>query len=385
MKKFLSVLLAISMVISGVAFATACNGNPPDDDGQTQGSNGTTGNTGNDGTTDNSGTTGSNDEKATSGEITVYTALEDDNVTEYLAEFAKSYPNIKVNIVRDSTGVITSRLIAEQNNPVADLVWGTAASSLLILDEMGMLEPYLPVGVDKILPQFKSDKSTPTWVGNNAWETVFVVNTVELAKLGLSASDIKGYQDLLRPELKGHVVMPNPASSGTGLLTVTALLQLYGRDTEAGWDYLTALHENVMQYTHSGSKPAVMAGSGECTIGLSFGFRSIRVKNEGAPVEIIFPEEGSGWDLEANALMKKDSVNPAAKTFLDWAISDDAMNLYAKSYPIVTNGNVSTYSGFPDMDPVEQLIENDLAWIASNRENILNKWTAAYDGKSEQR
>jgi iron(III) transport system substrate-binding protein len=356
MKKICSILVAIAMLASCVVLMTGCN--------------------------DESAFGGAT---STGGTITVYTALEDDNVTEYLESFNALYPDITVNIVRNSTGVITSQLIAEANNPVADLVWGTAASSLLILEEMGMLEPYTPAGVGKILPQFKSDKAVPTWVGNNAWETVFVVNTVEIEKLGLSASDIKGYQDLLRPELEGHVVMPNPASSGTGLLTVTALLQLNNRETEAGWDYLSALHKNIKHYTHSGGAPAVLAGSGECVVGLSFGFRAIRVKNDGAPVEIIFPEEGSGWDLEANALIKKDNINPAAKTFLDWAISDDAMALYSKYYPIITNGNVSTYDGFPDMDPVEQLIENDLAWIAANRENILDKWTGLFDGKTEVR
>jgi len=351
MKKITAIVLAIIMVVSCTLLATGCS------------------------STSASGTS----------RITVYTALEDENVAEYLELFREKHPDITVDIVRDSTGIITARLLAEKDNPVADLIWGTAASSLLILDEEGMLEPYAPAGVEKILPQFKSDKFVPTWVGNNAWETVFVINTVEIEKLGLSASDIKGYQDLLRPELKDNVVMPNPASSGTGLLTVTALLQLHGRDTDNGWDYLLNLHENVKQYTHSGSKPARMAAAGECVIGVSFGFTAINQKNQGAPVEIVFPAEGSGWDLEANALIKKDDINPAAKTFLDWAIADETMDLYSKSYPIVTNGKASTYDGFPDLDPVKQLIENDLAWIAANRETILNTWTRMFDGKSEAR
>ena len=81
----------------------------------------------------------------------------------------------------------------------------------------------------------------------------------------------------------------------------------------------------------------------------------------------------------------KENINPAAKTFLDWAISDETMDLYSKSYPIVTNGKASKYDGFPNLDPVEQLIENDLVWIAANRESILDKWTRMFDGKSEDR
>jgi len=319
--------------------------------------------------------------QAESGEITVYTALEDEQVEEYLAVFNARYPNIKVHIVRESTGIITARLLAEKDNPQADLIWGTAASSLLVLDENNMLEPYAPIGVENILPQFKSDKSTPTWVGIDVWETAFAVNIVELEKLGLTIDDIKSYDDLLRPELQGHIVMPNPASSGTGLLTVTGILQLKGKDTDEGWNYLTELHENIDQYVHSGSKPAKMAGAGECVIGISFGYACLKLQREGLPIEVVFPLEGSGWDLEANALMKKNTINPAALTFLDWAISDEAMALYKDNYPILANGRGGTYEGFSG-DPINQLIDNDLAWVAANREAILAMWTDKFDGKT---
>ena len=325
---------------------------------------------------------GGSAQKADSGEITVYTALEDEQVSDYLAKFNETYPDITVNVVRESTGIITAKLIAEKDNPQADLVWGTAASSMMVLDDMGALEPYEPEGCDRILPQFKSDKEVPTWVGIDAWETAFVVNTEELKKLGMEPEEIKSYEDLLDPRLKGQIVMSNPNSSGTGFLTVSAILQLKGKDSEAGWDYLDQLHENIAQYVHSGSKPAKMAASGECAVGISFGYAGISQRDKGAPVEVIFPEEGSGWDLEANALMKKEEINPAAYTFLDWAISDEAMDLYRVNYPIVTVENTGTYEGY-DSNPLDQLINNDFSWAAENRENILNEWMEKYDSKSE--
>jgi len=319
-----------------------------------------------------------------SGTITVYTALEDELVTEYLKSFYVKYPNIKLNVVRESTGIITARLLAEKENPQADVVWGTAASSMLVLDERKQLEPYAPKGIERILSIFKSDKSVPTWVGMTAWETAFIVNTVELAKLGLDIKHIKSYKDLLNPQLKGHIVMSNPNSSGTGFLTVAGVLQLNGKDTDEGWRYLAKLHENVNQYVHSGSKPAKMAASGECVVGVSFGYAGISQKQKGAPVTTVFPIEGSGWDMEANALIKKKNINPAAKTFLDWAISDEAMESYKRSYPIIATGKGGNYEGF-NSDPIKQLIDNDFAWMANNRELILNKWMALFDAKSAKK
>jgi iron(III) transport system substrate-binding protein len=125
-----------------------------------------------------------------------------------------------------------------------------------------------------------------------------------------------------------------------------------------------------------------MAAGGECVIGISFGYAGISQMQKGAPVVVVFPSEGSGWDLEANALMKKSSIKPEAKTFLDWAISDDAMDLYKNNYPIIATGKGGNYNGF-DGDPIKQLIDNDLVWVASNRDALLNRWMSMFDGKSE--
>jgi len=319
---------------------------------------------------------------ARAAEITVYTALEDDEVSVYLPAFEKAHPDIKVNIIRDSTGIITARLLAERENPVADVVWGTAATSLLVCDELGMLAGYNPKGIEKIRKGMKDAQNDPVrWVGIKAWVTGIVGNTIEMKSKGMRMP--KSYLELVHPRYRGALVMPNPASSGTGFLTVSAILQLMGED--AGWAYLDQLHENIAQYTHSGSAPAKMAGKGEFPIGLSFAYRGFKQRSAGEPVEIAFPAEGSGYDVESNALIRKPRINPAAKTFLDWAISDEAMAMYAKVYPIVaTDIAVDAPEGWP-ADPMSVLIENDLMWAAKHRQRILDEWTRRYDGKSQKR
>jgi len=249
----------------------------------------------------------------------------------------------------------------------------------LVLDQEGMLAPYAPKGVEKVAPQFKDSRNPPQWVGIDAWMTAFCVNTVELKAKNLPMP--ASYADLLKPVYKGHLVMPNPASSGTGFLTVSAILQLMGE--QKGWEYLDKLHQNMALYVHSGSKPCKQAGAGEFPIGISFGYRGIQEKGRGAPIETIFPKEGSGWDLEANSLMKKSNIKPAAKTFLDWAISASAMKEYAKSYAVVTIPTGDPIpEGFPK-EPLKQMVKNDLSWAAKNRARILEEWEKRYGAKNE--
>jgi len=316
---------------------------------------------------------------AGAGDLLVYTALEDDEVAIYLPAFKKAHPDINVTIYRDSTGIVTAKLLAEKDNPQADVVWGTAATSLLIADDLGMLKGYSPKGFDKVKKGMKDPKNSPAhWVGIKAWVTGIVGNTIEMEKKGLPMP--KSYADLLNPVYKGSLVMPNPASSGTGFLTVSAVLQTMGE--EKGWEYLDGLHENIAQYTHSGSKPAKMAGKGEFPIGVSFAYRGFKQRSKGEPVVVAFPAEGSGYDVESNALIKKPRIKKEAKIFLDWAISDEAMAMYAKVYPIVaTDVKVDAPDGWPS-DPMSVLIDNDLQWAAKNRKRILSEWIKRYDSKS---
>jgi len=314
--------------------------------------------------------------------LNIYTALEDDQITDYLEGFKALYPDVTVNITRDSTGIITAKLLAEKDNPQADIVWGVSAASLLVLDGQGMLEPYAPVGVERILPEFKDNADVPKWVGIDAWETAFLVNLDVLQSKGITKIP-QSYEDLIDPIYKGLIAMPNPASSGTGTLTVNGILTLMGE--EAGWEYLDKLDENIAVYLHSGSAPAKNTATGEYGIGISFGYRCIKsAKDLGDMGVVVFPEEGSGWDVEANALIKRaEGEKEIAKTFLDWAITDEIMQKYAVGYPIIATGIGDKIPDGYTVNPTDQLIANiDLKWCAENRDRILAEWTARYDGKS---
>ncbi|MHA6530442.1 putative 2-aminoethylphosphonate ABC transporter substrate-binding protein [Paenibacillus sp. BAC0078] len=332
------------------------------------------------GKTTTSGNNASSSQDVNNKELTIYTALEDDQIQAYLETFKQAHSDVKINIVRDSTGIITAKLLAEKDNPQADIVWGLAATSLLVLNQNNMLEPYAPKGVERVIPEFKDTANPPTWVGIDAWETAFVVNTKELEKRNLAIP--RSYEDLIKPEYKGLITMPNPAASGTGFLTVSALVQLMGKDN--AWTYMDKLHENIGMYTQSGSKPSKLAGTGEYPIGVSFGYRGIVEKKGGAPVEVVFPKEGSGWDVEANSLLKKETIKPIAKEFLDWAISDEVMKEYNKNYAIVSvKSEGSKIPEGYEKDPVKQLIKNDLNTMSNEREGILEEWQKRYDSKSE--
>jgi iron(III) transport system substrate-binding protein len=305
--------------------------------------------------------------------------VEAEDLKKYAATFNEDHPDIEINWVRDSTGIVTAKLLAEKENPQADIVWGLAATSLMLLKEEGMLEAYSPKGIDALDPKFKDSDSPATWTGMDAWVAAVCFNTVEGEKNGLPMPT--SWKDLTDPVYKGHISMPNPASSGTGFLDVSSWLQLFGED--GGWSYMDALHENIGAYTHSGSKPCKQAAAGEVPIGISFAFRGAKSKADGAPIEIIVPSEGVGWDMEATAIIKGTKNLEAAKTLADWSISLKANQMYNDAYAVVgIPGVAKPVEHFPE-NLVESMIDNDFQFAASNRARILEEWQKRYDSKSE--
>ena len=316
-------------------------------------------------------------------DLTVYTALETDQLKAYQEAFNKVHPDIAIKWVRDSTGVVTAKLLAEKRNPQADVIWGVAASSLALFDKNGMLEAYAPANLGAIQAQYRDKKTPPAWWGMDVFGAVVCFNTVEAQKKNIPLPTT--WQDLLKPEFKGQVVMPNPASSGTGYFDVAAWLQLWGDEDGkgGGWKYMDALHQNIAQYTHSGSKPCNMAAAGEYVAGISFEYRGHTNKAKGAPIELVFPKEGLGWDLEGFAIYKGTKKLDAAKKLADWASSKDAMVLYGKNFAVTAQPGVAPKLQYIPDDYEARLIKMDFDQSAASRDRVLAEWTRRYDAKSE--
>jgi len=310
--------------------------------------------------------------------LTVYTALENDQLDPFKKAFEADNPAIEIAWVRDSTGVVAAKLMAEKDNPRADVIWGLAASNVGLMASMGMLEPYTPKGTEALKPSFRSGKSPDTWVGMDAYLSVVCFNTAEAEK-GKKAKPAS-WADLTKPEYKDQIVMPNPASSGTGYLTIAAWLQAMGE--EAGWKFMDALHQNIAQYLHSGSAPCVQAAKGERLLGIGFDMRGATEKTKGAPIDLIVPKEGLGWEMEATAIMKGTKNLEAAKKLADWATTLKANELYGKYYAIVANPTVKAFPANYPADGEKLMAKMDVDWMAKNRERILAEWSKRYDGKS---
>jgi iron(III) transport system substrate-binding protein len=316
-----------------------------------------------------------------SGDIlTIYTNMDEGPFNAYLGVFTSQYPDVEINAVRRSTGEITDRLLAERDDPQADVVWGLSATVQNLLEWNDVLEPYAPAGLDRISPSFRNTSNPPYWVGFGAYMSALCVNTELLTSLNLPVPD--SWASLADPIYMDQVAMPSPVTSSTAYLIIEGFLEIDGE--VKGWEYLDALDKNIRLYTEGSGDSCAMVVADQIAIGIANDQTAVESAATNASVRAIFPSEGSGWDVEANSLVKKDAISPTALLFLDWAISDSAMKAYSKDRAIlsVKLDGIQPPPGFPS-EPLKQLLDKDFPWASANRDRIIAEWLVRYQAKME--
>ena len=151
---------------------------------------------------------------ARAGTITVYSALESDEIATYLEGAKKAMPDLDVHVLRLSSGDLAARLLAESAEPRNDVVWGMAATDLLDPRIAALLQPVHSAAIDALPARFRGDDGR--WFAPTGYLAALCVNRDALAEHGLPMP--RSWHDLASPRYKGQIAMPDPASSGTGYM-----------------------------------------------------------------------------------------------------------------------------------------------------------------------
>ena len=313
--------------------------------------------------------------------LQVYTTLEVEHIADFKKSFEADNRDIEIVWLRDATGVVTARILAEQGAQRGDAIWGLAVTSTMQLKERGLLEPYAPKTLAALKPSFRDPSDPPAYVGMEGWVAAICFNTVEAQKLGLAKP--QSWFDLLDPKLKARITMPHPASSGTGYFHVSAWIQMFGEDK--AWAFMDRLHDNIAFYVHSGSQPCKMAAAGDFPLGISAETSAADAVAKGAPIEGLLMKEGGGWEMDTAAILRGTKKPEAARRLMDFAASRKANELYASFVSQVAMPGIASHIPDYPAGVAKSMIKNDFAWASANRTRILEEWARRYDGKAARK
>ena len=312
---------------------------------------------------------------AAESRLVVYCSAQNTMCEQEVLAFEQKY-KIKTNSIRGSTGSIFARIEAEKANPQGDVWYGGTLDPHSQAGEMGLLEAYKSPNLQYIPDALKD----PAKVKGNYSSAIYLgilgfgVNTERLQKLNLPVP--KCWKDLTDPKYKNEIQAADPQSSGTAYTQIATFVQLWGE--EEAFKFLKELNKNVSQYTKSGNTATRNTARGEAAIGIGFLHEHSIEKEKGAPVELIVPCEGTGYEIGGVSIIKGARNPENAKLFVDWALSKEAQELSWKkgeTHQILTNSEAEMSPYSLDFKSVN-LINYDFDKYGTSdlRKRLIKRW-----------
>lgn len=316
------------------------------------------------------GCTNSNTEsQSNSGEsksLVVYSPNSEGLINATIPGFEEKY-GIKVDLIQAGTGDLFKKLESEKGAPVADIIFG---GSYTQYEQNGdLFEPYVSDENDQVIEAYqnKTGYSTPYTLDGS----VLIVNP-NLTQ----GKKIEGYADLLDEDFKGKIATADPANSSSAFAQLTNMLQAQGGyDSEEAWQYVEDLFTLIDgKISSSSSNVYKTVADGEMAIGLSYEDPTVKLLNDGANVEIIYPKEGTVF-LPASAAIIKGAKNlDNAKLFIDYIISQEVQDILGTT---TTNRPVrkdaKTSENMKEMTDIK-VIEEDYEYVIEHKDDIVKRY-----------
>jgi iron(III) transport system substrate-binding protein len=308
------------------------------------------------------------------GNLVVYCAVQEEWCRAMVNAFERQI-GIKVAMTRKSSGEFYAQVQAESANPRGDIWWGGTGDPHMQAAEEGLTIEYRSPNMaglhDWAIRQWEQSKHRA--VGVYAGALGYGYNTELMKKKG--GGEPKCWADLVDPRFRDEIQVADPNSSGTAYTLLATIIQLMGED--GGFDYLKRLHRNVNQYTKSGAAPAKATSLGETLIGITFQHDMVTFAVDGAPIEVVAPCEGTGYEIGSMSIIKGARNLDNAKAWYDWALTPPAQALggESKAYQVPSNKQAKPPPQAPDFSQIK-FIDYDFAKYGSSaeRKRLLAKW-----------
>lgn len=305
-------------------------------------------------------------EPTTGGDLVVYCPHPLEFINPLVSEF-ESQTGVKVEVIAAGTGELLKRVESEQENPLGDIFWGGSLSTMK--PQMELFESYQSVNEEFVQDTMKNTEGPLTRFTDIP--SVIMVNTDLIGDI-----EINGYEDLLNPELKGKIAHCDPSKSSSSYEHLINMLYAMGNgNPDDGWSYVEKLCENLDGKLLSGSS-AVYKGvaDGEYVVGLTFEEGAAKYVADGAPVKVVYMEEGVISKPDGVYIIKNAKNMDNAKLFIDFITGKDAQTIIVEQ---LNRRSVRTDVAAPDyLLPKEEMniIFDDEALVIEKKDEWLSKF-----------
>lgn len=273
----------------------------------------------------------SKQEENTENSLVVYSPQGDEKRGTWIIEKAKAEIGLDIQFLCAGGGELSDRLIAEKNNPQADVIMGMAQNAMYKLKDEDILEQYEPAWVEG-LPEVYRGKDG---YFNSFWQTPIVL---AYNPDYIPAEDAPtSWADLADPRYEGKFGFAATTSQTTRTYLIGLLWDYVdsstGEVSDEGWNFLKTVYQNAG--TMPSNEPDIWKAFKDGTLPIVpwwYGGVVSNCKTNEIPVEFVIPKEGTPVVAEAVGLVKGSSKADDAKKFIDWWGSAETMSAYAAEF-----------------------------------------------------
>jgi iron(III) transport system substrate-binding protein len=264
------------------------------------------------------------DPASVTGKIVMYTSDPEEIVTEVLQAFTAKYPNVTYELFRSGTGNLTTKLSSElEAGGTPCNVFSFADFGFLYdWDSKGMIYHWTPEGAANLANEAFKVNGDMGYIyhiecGVIAYNTLF------------TPEPPKDWFDLTNESLRGLVAFADPGYSGASFSTLVT--HIYNSDL-VGWDFYEQLKANDLKFEQSNGNLQSKVASGEYSCVAIVDYMARNARDEGAPVEVVYPESGAVMIYSPVCVMStvKDEDLEAVKLWVEFLLSDEGQAIYTK-------------------------------------------------------
>ncbi|MCQ2401979.1 MAG: extracellular solute-binding protein [Lachnospiraceae bacterium] len=299
------------------------------------------------------------------GKLVFYASWSSDRTDPLVQRFTE-LTGIQVEVVTGGTSELISRIVAEKDNPLGDVLWGGTCTSYVPVEEY--LEAYDTTEIGAleascIDPEHK-------WYGFSIEPMLVVYNT----KL-VTGDDIPtGWKDLIDPKWKGKIAVVDPTKSSAAFGTMMAIMQAYGKEDGKGKQFIKDIIANTDgNILTSSSLSYKGVADGEFMIGLTGEESALKYIHDGADLGMVYPEEGTDAIVSPIAIIKGGPNAKSAQLFVDYMLGKEVQSQLAGWGIRSSRTDIDETDDFTPLDQIKQL-PMDNEWIVAHGDEFKDFW-----------
>ncbi|MDQ8730241.1 extracellular solute-binding protein [Bradyrhizobium sp. LHD-71] len=278
-------------------------------------------------------------------------------------EFTKA-TGIAADVISAGSGVVIKRVETEKDRPQGDIVWGI--SRALLQTNAQYFDSYASQHKDAIPAEYRDPQDR--WIGTNLHLLVVLQNTKSVPV----EQGPRSWEDLTDKKWKGNVAFTDPANSGSAYSNITFLVDTWGGGS-AGWDKVSKLIGNAKMLNRS-SLVFQGVGNGEYGLGISLEYAGYLWANNGAPVQVVYPSDGTIAQMEGVAIIKNGPNTSGARQFVDYVNRKDVREMILKETfrrPARQDLDLPNLPGkMPKLSDIKLLKYDEEAWTQKRSETM---------------